>query len=48
VITAIDGQSLSGIQELRYILSLMNPGRDVSLSVIRDGKTIEVPVTLGQ
>ena len=48
VITAIDGQSLSGIQELRYILSLMNPGRDVSLTVIRDGRTIEIPVTLGQ
>jgi S1-C subfamily serine protease len=48
VITAIDGQSLSGIQELRYILSLMNPGRDVSLSVIRDGRTVEIPVTLGQ
>ena len=48
VITAIDGQSLSGIQELRYILSLMNPGRDVSFTIIRDGNTIEVPVTLGQ
>jgi serine protease Do len=48
VITAIDGQSLTGIQELRYILSLMNPGRDVRLSVIRDGRTVEVPVTLGQ
>jgi len=48
VITAIDGQSLTGIQELRYILSLMNPGRDVSFTVIRDGSTVEVPVTLGQ
>jgi 2-alkenal reductase len=48
VITAIDGQALNGIEQLRYILSLMNPGRDVSFTIIRDGNTIEVPVTLGQ
>jgi S1-C subfamily serine protease len=48
VITAIDGHSLTGIQELRTILSQMEPGQDVSFSIIRDAKVIEVPVTLGQ
>jgi len=48
VITAIDGQTLTGIQELRAILSQMEPSQDVSFSIIRDGKTIEIPVTLRQ
>jgi serine protease Do len=48
IITAIDGQSVTGIQELRTILSQMESGQEVSLSILRDGNEIEVPLTLGQ
>jgi serine protease Do len=48
VITAVDGQAVTGIQELRAMLSQMDAGQEVSLSILRNGKDIEVSVTLGQ
>ncbi|MFN2150171.1 MAG: trypsin-like peptidase domain-containing protein [Anaerolineales bacterium] len=48
VITAIDGQSLSSIQQLQSILSQMEPGQQASLSILRNGKSIDVKVDLGQ
>jgi S1-C subfamily serine protease len=48
VLMAIDSQSVTGIQELRSMLSRLEPGQEVSLSIPRDEKAIEVPVTLGQ
>jgi len=48
VITAIDGQSLTSIQELQAIMSQLEAGQEVSLSILRDGKALEVSVTLGQ
>lgn len=48
VITAIDNQTISGFQELRSALSQMEPGQEVNLSILRDGKSIEISVTLGE
>jgi len=48
IITAIDGKSVTSIQELRTILSQIEMGKEVSLSILRDGKEISVPVTLGE
>jgi S1-C subfamily serine protease len=48
VITAIDGHSLTSMQELQAILSQMEVGQEVSIAILRDGKALEVPVNLGQ
>jgi S1-C subfamily serine protease len=47
VITAIDGQSVSGIQDLRSVLSQDQPGKQVTFDVLRGGKTSQVLVKLG-
>ena len=46
VITAIDGQAVSGIQSLRNILAKHNSGDNVSLEVLRDGQLVALQVTL--
>ncbi len=49
VITAIDGQPVSSFEDmLIYIALKANPGQVVTLTIIRDGKTKEVQVTLGE
>lgn len=48
IITAVDDQSVTGIQELQTIISQMEPGVEVNLSILRDGQDIMVPVTLGE
>jgi serine protease Do len=48
VITSIDNQSITGIKDLQNILSNMEPGDKVSLTILRDGQQIKVPVTLGE
>ncbi|MDD5370251.1 MAG: PDZ domain-containing protein [Anaerolineaceae bacterium] len=47
VITAIDGQSVSGLKDLRNILSQYQADQQATLDVLRDGKTSQVKVTLG-
>jgi serine protease Do len=46
VITAVNGQAVSSNQELRAALSQFSAGEKISLSILRDGKTLEVSVTL--
>jgi len=46
VITEIDGQKVSDAGELQVVVGQKEPGKKISLSVLRDGKTITVPVTL--
>jgi serine protease Do len=46
VITELDGKPVSDAGELQMETSQKQPGDTVRLSVIRDGKTIDVPVTL--
>lgn len=48
VIAAVDGHGVTDIQDLSALLSQMEPGQEVKLSILRDGKAIEVPVTLAQ
>lgn len=49
IITAIDGQPLTGFNMLiAYLASNTQPGQTVTLTVLRDGQTIQVPLTLGE
>ena len=47
VITAIDGQPVSGFEDLiSYLFQSTTPGQTVTLTVVRDGEQVEVPVTV--
>jgi len=46
VITEIDGQKVSDAGELQVVVGQKQPGTKVTLNVLRDGKTMTVPVTL--
>ena len=47
VITAVDGQPLRGDSALARVAYSHKPGDHVTLTVLRQGKSIEVPLTLG-
>ncbi len=47
VITQLDGRSVSDAGELQVGVGQRTPGTTIKLDVIRDGKNITVPVTLG-
>jgi len=46
VITAVDGQSVTGMDDLLGSLQQSQVGQKVTLSIVRDGKPMEVTVTL--
>ena len=46
VITQIDGKEVSDASDLQVVVGQKNPGTTVKLQVMRDGKSIDVPVTL--
>ena len=46
VITAIDGQAVSSIQELQIATAGHTIGQKVTLTILRDGKSMDVSVTL--
>src|SRR4029077_5084517 len=46
VITEIDGQKVSDAGELQVLVGQKQPGAKITLTVLRDGKTITIPVTL--
>jgi putative serine protease PepD len=46
VITAIDGRAVTGADELRAAIDAKKPGQKVELTVLRNGKTTSVEVTL--
>lgn len=48
VVTAVDGDPIKGPKELARKIGSMEPGKQVDLSVWRDGKSISVDVTLGK
>ena len=48
VITAIDGQKVNDAGELQVIVGQKQPGTKVDLTVLRNGKTENVPVTLDE
>ena len=47
VITAVDGKSVTSVEDLSAYLSTKQVGDSVSLSVLRNGQSIDVQVTLG-
>ena len=47
VITAFDGKPVSDAGELQMETSQKQPGDTIHLQVMRDGKTLDLPVTLG-
>jgi S1-C subfamily serine protease len=48
VITALDGQPVSRIEDLQGLIRQAEPGQEVSLTVLRDSQQLQVPVTLGE
>jgi serine protease Do len=46
VITEIDNRQVSDAGELQVVVGQKQPGSKIDLTVLRDGKTIKVPVTL--
>jgi S1-C subfamily serine protease len=47
IITAVDGRRIDADNSLDDILSLYQPDDQITLSVLRDGASIQVPLTLG-
>ncbi|MGQ9555333.1 MAG: S1C family serine protease [Anaerolineae bacterium] len=47
IIVAIDGQKISGMDDLVSRLEAFNVGDQVTLTVLRDGQQVDVTVTLG-
>ncbi|MFT3896502.1 MAG: DegQ family serine endoprotease [Thermomonas sp.] len=48
VIRAVNGNAIVQSSDLPPIIGAMAPGTRVELSILRDGKTLQVPVTLSQ
>src|SRR5579864_1433328 len=46
VITEIDGQKISDAGELQVLVGQKQPGTKIMLNVLRDGKSMTIPVTL--
>ncbi|HTS34321.1 MAG TPA: Do family serine endopeptidase [Candidatus Solibacter sp.] len=46
VVTEIDGQKVNDAGELQVTISQKQPGTKVTLTVLRDGKSMTIPVTL--
>jgi serine protease Do len=46
VITEVDGQPVTDAGDLQVVIGSKKPGTKVSLTVLRDGKNISLPVTL--
>ncbi len=46
VITEIDGQKVSDAGELQVLVGQKQPGSKITLNVLRDGKSMTIPVTL--
>ena len=46
VVTAVDDQPVQNFTDLLTYVTLSSPGDQITLTVIRDGKTMQVPITL--
>ncbi|MFI4875702.1 MAG: S1C family serine protease [Blastopirellula sp. JB062] len=47
VITAVDGAPVRSADDLLTAIEQKNPGEKVALTVLREGKKVDIPVTLG-
>ncbi len=48
MITAMDGLAVNGVGDLQALVQQAQHGQDVTLTLLRDGKQVEVAVTLGE
>ncbi|MEI6871364.1 MAG: PDZ domain-containing protein, partial [Verrucomicrobiota bacterium] len=48
VVTAVNGKKVEGMQDLRLTVATMLPGTKVTLQIIRDRKSMDVSVQLGE
>ncbi len=48
VITAVDGETIEGPRELSRAIAAIDPGTEVTITVSRNGETVDVPVELGE
>ena len=48
MITAVDGETIDGPRELARKIGSMAPGKDVEVTLWRDGKSETVKLTLGE
>lgn len=48
VIIAVDGHPIPDMQTLQQFLAQYAPGDEITLTVLRDGEEVEIPLTLGQ
>lgn len=48
VIIALNGKTITSIEELRASLGSLEPGTKVVLTVLRNGDSVDLPVTLGE
>lgn len=48
IITAVDDNAISGIRSLVNLLTELKPGDEVKITLVRDGKSTNIQVTLGQ
>ena len=48
VITALDGQEVADVQELASLIQKAGPGTEVTLTILREGQSMEVQATLGE
>jgi S1-C subfamily serine protease len=47
IITSVNGQRIDATNTLEEVLTAFQPGQELVLTVLRDGKTLELTVTLG-
>jgi S1-C subfamily serine protease len=47
IVTAIGGKKVADMQQLQKLIAAHKPGDQVTLTIVRDGKTQDVQVTLG-
>jgi serine protease Do len=48
IITAIDGKPVADVQQLRNHVAMINPGTTIKVSVFRDNKETQVPITIAE
>ena len=48
VIIGLDGQTIEDSRQLRLRIAEAGPGKEVKLEIVRDGKRMTIPVTLGE
>jgi serine protease Do len=48
VLTAFDGQPVTGMEDLQTLLQLAYPGQQVALTLVREGHQVQVEVMLGE